>query len=126
MKIHWILLTLSLTLSTVAHAKDIVNFSAKILDADTGMPIGCRIHLVDNEGNYQIPEGHSVSFYLRHFGETLSDEELDLQNRDMTWALLEDGTFSVNLEARDGYILHIVRGLEYERKPIAINLKNMV
>ncbi|MGY8693801.1 MAG: CehA/McbA family metallohydrolase [Verrucomicrobiia bacterium] len=124
MKFHWILRILTLTFFTVAQAADIVNFSAKILDADTGMPIGCRIHLVDNEGNYQIPEGHSVSFYLRHFGETLSDEELDLQNRDMTWALLEDGTFSVNLEARDGYILHIVRGLEYERKPIAINLKN--
>lgn len=86
MKTHWILLTLSLTFLTVAHAVDTVSFSARILDADTGTPIGCRIHLVDSEGNYQVPEGHSVSFYLRHFGETLSDEELDLQNRDMTWA----------------------------------------
>jgi len=52
MKTHWILLTLSLTLSTVAQAADVVRFSARILDADTGMPIGCRIHLVDEEGNY--------------------------------------------------------------------------
>ena len=52
MKIYWILLTLNLTLLTVAQARDIVNFSARILDADTGLPIGCRIHLVDEEGNY--------------------------------------------------------------------------
>jgi hypothetical protein len=111
-----------MSLFTVTDALCMVNFSAKIFDVDTGKPIGCRIHLVDDEGNYQVPEGHSTSFYKGHFGETLSGEELDLQNRDTTWALLEDGTFSVNLEARDGYILHIVRGLEYERKPITINL----
>lgn len=111
-----------LSLIAATQAFGIVHFSAKIIDADTGMPIGCRIHLVDKEGNYQAPDGHSESFYKGHFGETLSDEELDLQNRDMTWALLEDGTFSVNLEARDGYTLHIVRGLEYERDPIKINL----
>jgi hypothetical protein len=122
MKTFWILATLFMTSLAVTHALGIVHFSAKIIDADTGMPVGCRIRLVDSEGNYQVPEGHSVSFYKGHFGETLSDQELDLQNRDMTWALLEDGTFSVNLEPRNGYILHIVRGLEYERKPITINL----
>ncbi len=102
-------------------ARETVLLKAEVVDADTGESLPCRIHIEDAEGKYYAPAGHVELPKERIYNSNISHEP-DLNNRGKGWALLEDGRFEASLPAADDLSIEIVRGLEYERPRLQIDL----
>jgi len=92
-----------------------------VVDADTGKPVACRLHIENRDGIYYAPEAHRAIATPKENNRGI-DYEPDVTNRGKIWAVLEDGSFTVQLPAMDGYRVEIVRGLEYERPVITLDL----
>ncbi|MCZ6671620.1 MAG: CehA/McbA family metallohydrolase, partial [Verrucomicrobia bacterium] len=95
---------------------------ARVIDADTGEPIPHRVRITDHQGRYYPPLGHSELGEIEGHVDNATLEP-DLVNRgNRTWAMIEEGTFTVYLRAIDGYTLRLAHGLEYDRPEISLQL----
>ncbi|MFC1735895.1 CehA/McbA family metallohydrolase [Candidatus Hydrogenedentota bacterium] len=100
-----------------------VSFQGKVVDADTGKPIGFRLHIEDKDGNYWPPKGHLAIEQPQKNDNGITSEP-DVINRGKIWACIEDGEFEIDLPAQDGYKVELVRGLEYNRPVLSLDLKD--
>ena len=100
---------------------DNVTLRGTVVDAESNQPIACRIHVENADGVYYAPQGHrAIAPPARNNAGV--EYEPDVTNRGKIWASLEDGSFSADLPAVDGYRVEIVRGLEYERPILTLDL----
>ncbi|MCL5271323.1 MAG: CehA/McbA family metallohydrolase [bacterium] len=98
-----------------------VKIIGHIVDAVTSEPLAFRVHIENAEGVYFPPEGHLAIDDPKQNNQGIRFEP-DVINRGKNWAFIEDGTFTVELPAMDGYTFEFVRGLEYERPVIKVDL----
>ena len=79
----------------------------RVEDADSGKPVGCRVHFRSNQGAYFAPHGHQVDVNTAWF----EDMGGDCKVRGVPYAYI-DGTCQIELPV--GPVLtEIVRGFEY-------------
>lgn len=97
-----------------------VTFTGQVVDADTGKPVPCRIHLADTDGLYQVPDGHVAD--PKRTDWRIEWQRDVIKNKQRVYAVLDDGRFVVKLRPRDGYRLEIVHGLEYEVADLTLDL----
>lgn len=95
----------------------------RVVDADTGEVLPHRVRITDAQGRYYPPLGHSELNELEGHVDNVTLEP-DLVNRgNRTWAMIEEGSFSVPLRAIDGYTVRLSHGLEYDRPVVALDLR---
>ena len=102
---------------------ELVILKGAVVDAETGRPAPCRVHIEDAEGRYCAPEGHQFISGEKIYT-TGVDDEPDIVNRSHIWAMLPDGNFTVRLRAADGYSVQLEHGLEYDRAVETVDLAN--
>ena len=102
-------------------AEGTVVLRGRVVDADSSEPLPCRVHIEGPDGKYYAPEGHVELPDKRQYNNNI-EHEPDVRNGSKCWAVLEDGAFEVKLPAVDGVRLEAVRGLEYERTRLRLDL----
>ncbi|MDA0347383.1 MAG: CehA/McbA family metallohydrolase [Verrucomicrobia bacterium] len=99
-----------------------VILKARVVNAHSGVPVPHRVRITDSQDRYYPPMGHTELGELEGHVDNATLEP-DLVNRgNRSWAMIEDGTFTVHLRAIDGYSLRFFHGFEYEQPTIALNL----
>jgi hypothetical protein len=99
-----------------------VTLRGTVVDADTGEPIACRVHVENSDGIYYAPEGH-WAIAVPPKNDSGIEYEPDVTNNGKIWAVLEGGVFTVSLPAVDGYKIEPVRGLEYDFPSFTLDLE---
>ena len=117
--------TLPLDIGTIPEIpeNELVTLKARVVNAHSGVPIPHRVRITDSQGRYYPPEGHTELVELEGHVDNVTLEP-DVVNRgNKSWAMIEDGTFTVNLRAMDGYSIRFFHGLEFEQPVVSLNLK---
>lgn len=90
--------------------------AVSVSDADTGEPIGTRVHVRDRDGEYWPPDGHMKNIAVGW----RDDVGGDVMVGDKTFAYVEP-SFIVSL-AEGSYEIEVVRGLEYEPQTVQLEV----
>lgn len=94
----------------------------RIVDANSGVLLPHRVRITDVQGRYYPPRGHTeLGELVGHVDNaTLEPDVVNRGNK--SWAMIEDGTFTVHLRALDGYTVRLFHGLEFEQPAVTLNL----
>ncbi len=116
--------TVPLDIGTVPEipANERVILKARVVDADTGKLLPHRIRIADTQGRYYPPTGHTELGELEGHVDNVTLEPDTVNRGNRSWAMIEDGVFTVPLRAIDGYSIRIARGLEYNQPTVPLNL----
>ena len=80
----------------------------RVVDADTGDPVGCRVHFRSKEGVYLAPHGHQADVNIAWF----EDMGGDCKTGGTPYAYI-DGTCQIELPVGASFV-EVARGFEYE------------
>jgi hypothetical protein len=99
-----------------------VTLNVRVVNSHSGVPIPHRVRITDSQDRYYPPLGHTELGELEGHVDNATLEP-DVVNRgNKSWAMIEDGAFTVHLRAIDGYSLHFFHGFEFEQPTIELNL----
>ena len=80
----------------------------RVVDADSGDPVGCRVHFRSKEGVYLAPHGHQADVNIAWF----EDMGGDCKTGGTPYAYI-DGTCQIELPVGASFV-EVARGFEYE------------
>ncbi|QXD26115.1 CehA/McbA family metallohydrolase [Opitutia bacterium ISCC 51] len=102
--------------------EELVIMKAKVVNAHSGVLLPHRIRITDSQDRYYPPIGHTELGELEGHADNVTLEP-DLINRgNKSWAMIEDGKFTVRLRAIDGYSVRLFHGFEFTQPVYEMNL----
>lgn len=105
--------------------EDLVILKARVVNAHSGVPLPHRVRISDAQGRYYPPLGHTELGELEGHVDNVTLEP-DLVNRgNKSWAMIEDGEFTVRLRAINGYSVRLFHGFEYTQPTVSLNLAGL-
>jgi len=102
---------------------DRVTVKVRVVDADTGRILPHRIRITDTEGRYYPPIGHTELGELEGHVDNVTLEPDTVNRGHRSWAMIEEGVFTVPLRAINGYSVRIAHGFEYNQPIIPLDLE---
>lgn len=101
-----------------------VTLVVKVVDDSTSQLLPHRVHIDDAGGNYYPPDGH---FDIEPSDRNTNNVsfEPDTINDGYDWAMIPEGTFVVQLRARDDIQLKLSHGLDYPIEVVKLDLAGM-
>lgn len=102
---------------------ELVVLNVKVRDADTRRPLPHRVRIVDSQGRYYPPLGHTELGELEGHVDNVTLEPDTVNRGNRSWAMIDEGAFTVHLRANDTYNLILSHGFEYEQPAIRLDMK---
>lgn len=101
-----------------------MSLRARVVDSSTGQLLPHRVRITDSHGRYYPPTGHTELGELDGHVDNVTLEP-DVVNRgNLSWAMIETGTFEVPLRINETYTIHLSHGFEYDQPKITFTSGN--